>query len=148
MTGCWWKTAAAVVTAFVSAGCVLGPGQTDEGSDIVSQLKISIPKSATDIIGNTDRGIQFMLPNDQWPGYVDEYYPGATLQQFPAREMDGSAPLECLPALRSGTKLVVWSTGADIQFADTDKHAFRSVSVTPDCISGKTLVQWQLGDLE
>lgn len=88
------------------------------------------------------------MPNDEWRDYVAKYYPGKTLTPRPARELDGTAPISCYPALRSGVKLTKWTTGDDIQFRKTDKHAYRFVGVTPDCEPGKAFVQWRLGDPE
>ncbi|MEZ0366127.1 hypothetical protein ACAG26_20845 [Mycobacterium sp. pUA109] len=127
----------------LTTGCFIRPGRTDHDTDIVSRLKIEIPKSATNIVGHTDKGVDFLMPNDQWRDYVAKYYPGKTLSQFPYATAY-EAPAECIPAFRSGAKLVMWVTGDEIQFRKTDHNMRRSVSVTPDCEAGKALVQWRL----
>ena len=132
----------------MTTGCFIGPGQTDEGTDIVSILKIEIPDSATKIVGHTDSGVDFLMPNDEWRDYIETYYPDKKLTPRPAKEIDGSAPIACYPAFRAGMKLTNWTTGADIQYRDTDKNSYRFVSVTPDCEPGKAYVRWMLGDPE
>lgn len=120
---------------------MLGPGQTDEGSDIVSQLHITFPASATNIVG-AEHSVSFLMPNDQWRAYVAGYYPDTPLRPFPVKELN--APLECIPAVRAGVKLVIWSAGDDIPYKDTDQTMFRSISVTPDCEPGEAHVEWML----
>ncbi|TDH57590.1 hypothetical protein E2F47_02020 [Mycobacterium eburneum] len=131
----------------VSTACI-GPGWTDHDDDIVSELKIEIPKSATNIVGHAGKGIDFLIPNTEWRAYVAKYYPGKTLSQRPSKEIDGSVPAECIPAFRSGTELSHWITGEDIQYRNTNNHVYRFVRVTPDCEPGKAFVQWRLGEPE
>lgn len=129
---------------FALTGC-LGPGYTDKDPGIVGDLKIEIPKSATSLLPETN-SVAFLMPNDQWRDYVAKYYPDKQLSQSPAnKETDGSVPPMCIPAFRSGTKLTSWTTGAKIQYRNTDKSAIRGVVVTPDCEPGKAYVQWSLG---
>ncbi|MBF9315607.1 hypothetical protein [Mycobacteroides chelonae] len=131
--------------AIVLAGCAPGPGWTDQGSDIVSELKIDIPENATNIVGNTDSGVRFLMPNDKWRDYITEYYPGKALTPFPiTSDLDGSVPATCIPAYRSGVKLTTWVAGEDIQYRDTGRQKRRSVFVTPDCEPDKAYVQWTL----
>lgn len=137
----------ALVLLFAT-GCFIGPGQTDEGTDTVSLLKIDIPASATNIVGHTDRGVDFLMPNDEWRTYLATYYPDTQLKQLPSRELDGSVPAMCIPAFRAGVKLSRWTTGEYIQWRDTNKQRLRGVVVTPDCEPGKAYVQWVLGDFE
>ncbi len=136
----------AVSVLLLTTSCFVGPGQTDKGSDIVSLLKIRIPQSATDIVGHTDSGIDFFMPNDEWRDYIAGYYPDAVLTPRPSKERDGSAPIVCYPSLRSGAELTNWTTGDDIQYRDTDYSVYRFVSITPDCAPGKAYIRWSLDD--
>ncbi|TDH56697.1 hypothetical protein E2F47_06090 [Mycobacterium eburneum] len=141
----------AVVTIgfpLVGTACI-GPGWTDKDLGTVAELKIEIPKSATNIVGHTGKGVDFLMPNDQWRDYVAKYYPGTTFTRFPAnKETDGSVPLMCIPAFRSGVKLVKLVTGDDIQYRKTKDKVHRTVIVTPDCEPGKAYLQWRLSDAE
>ena len=140
-------SAALVAIAAMLAGCTPGPGWTDKDPGIVGDLKIDIPETATNIVGKTGSGVDFLMPNDQWRDYVAKSYPEKQLSRTPlVKETDGSVPAMCLPAFRSGTKLEQWSTTDRIQFRDTDKSKIRGVTVTPDCEPGKTYVQWILVD--
>ena len=137
---------AAGLLACVASGC--GPGWTDQDPGIVGDLKVDIPQSATYFtgeMGNEIDSVHFLMPNDQWRDYVAHYYPGKTLREHAARENDGSASPLCFAVLRTGTKLSSQMVGDDIQYRNTNKHAFRMVSVTPDCQPGKAYVQWILG---
>lgn len=138
--------AAVACTLTVLTGCTPGGGWTDNDPGIVGDLKIEIPKDATNIVGSTDHGVKFLMPNDQWRGYVAKYYPGKTLSQFPiASELDGSVPAMCIPAFRSGTKLTAWVAAGEIQYRNTDQQTDRTVRVVPDCEPNKAYVQWMLG---
>ncbi|OBB88655.1 hypothetical protein A5779_00080 [Mycolicibacterium peregrinum] len=136
----------AAVLLFVT-GCFVGPGQTDEGTDTVSLLKIEIPDSATNIVGHTDRGVDFLMPNDEWRAYLATYYPDKQLEHLPPLTRY-ETPAMCLPALRAGVKLSRWTIGEYIQWRNTDKQRLRGVVITPDCEPGKAYVQWVLGDFQ
>lgn len=142
------SAASAFSVLLATTSCFIGPGQTDEGTDTVSLLKIEIPDSATDIVGHTHSGVDFLMPNDQWRDYIAAYYPDKKLTPRTAKEIDGSAPIACYPALRDGAKLMNWTTGGNIQYRNTEKNRYRFVSATPDCEPGKTYVRWGLGDPE
>lgn len=126
-----------------ASGCFLGPGQTDQGSDIVSQLQIEIPESATDITGNTDTGVDFLMPNSEWREYVAEYYPNATMSEFPPLTLY-ETPVLCRAALNTGVNLAQYVTGDDITVGRSKHTMRRAVLVTPNCQDGKALVQWVL----
>ncbi|ORB58659.1 hypothetical protein BST43_09665 [Mycobacteroides saopaulense] len=138
---------AAVTALAVLSGCTPGGGQTDSDPGIVGDLKIEIPKSATNIVGHTDSGVDFLIPNDQWRDYATKYYPGKALSERPSKEVDGSVPAMCIPAFRAGTKLSHWIAGENIQSRD-NRLEYRFISVTPDCEPGKAFVQWRLSDPE
>jgi hypothetical protein len=136
--------ATAIFTS-LTVGCI-GPGFSDKDPGIVGDLKIEIPKTATSFLPETN-SVAFLMPNDQWRDYVAKYYPDKQLSQSPAsKETDGGVPPMCIPAFRSGTKLTSWTTGAKIQYRNTDKYAVRGVVVTPDCEPGKAYVQWSLSN--
>lgn len=124
-------------------GCTPGGGWTDNASSIVDELKIEIPQSATNIVGHTDSGVDFLMPNDQWRDYAAKYFPGKQLSERPSKELDGSVPAMCIPAFRSGTKLSHWIAGENIQ-SGTNRLEYRFISVTPECEPGKAFVQWRL----
>lgn len=140
-------TATIAAAAALTAGCFIGPGQTDQGTDIVSLLKIEIPASATNIVGHTESTrVDFLIPNDQWRDYIHTYYPDKQLTQFPPRT-EYETPAICIPAYRAGVKLIEWSTGQRIQYRNTDRQVLRGVVVIPNCEPGKTYISWGLSDV-
>ncbi|WP_234824541.1 hypothetical protein [Mycobacteroides abscessus] len=138
---------AVACTLSVLTGCTPGGGWTDKDPGIVGDLKIEIPKDATNIVGHTDSGVDFLMPNDQWRDYAAKYYPGKPLSERPSKEVDGSVPAMCIPAFRSGVKLSHWIAGENIQ-SRNDTLAYRFISVTPDCEPNKAFVQWRLSGPE
>ncbi len=134
----------ASVCALLLSAC--GPGFTDKDNSPVAALKIEVPESAKPLGGYLDPyRVEFLIPNDQWRGYVDKYYPGKTLSEFSSKT-EYEYPSVCIAAFRSGAQLVKWVTSDEIQYLDTDQTAHRSVSVIPDCEPGKAYVRWSLGD--
>lgn len=138
-------TAATVLSALSSAAC--GPGGTDQNSALVSDLKIKIPESATDINADTSAlqsNLHFLLPNDQWRPYAATYYPGETPTQRPLAELTDSAPPPCFPSQRNDAALITRTISDIIQFRNTNMHARRVITIIPDCQPGRTYVQWSL----
>lgn len=138
-------TVAVMLCAFFGTGC--GHSDTDQNSALVSDLKIEIPESATNI--SADRGamsndLHFLLPNDEWRRYLATYYPNNTPAQNPFVEPHDNAPAPCFPTQDDGAALVAWTISDDIQFRNTNKHARRVITLIPDCQPGKTYVKWSL----
>ncbi|SHS97040.1 Uncharacterised protein [Mycobacteroides abscessus subsp. abscessus] len=128
--------------------CGCGTGWTDhkEGNDPMSAkdaLKVEVPASASSVIAEIDPyRIQFLMPNDQWRDYASKY-PLDQFEEVPY-PTEYVVPAMCLPVARTGVKLTSWIAGDLIQYLDTGQRAHRSITVTPDCESGKAYVQWGL----
>lgn len=134
---------AVIACALLLSGCV-GPGITDKDDSPNAALRIEVPQSARPLGGYVDPvRVEFLMPNDQWREYVAKYSL-SPLEQSPYIS-PSVVPSWCMPAARAGTTLTRWVAGGDIQYLDTDLHAYRSVSVTPDCEPGNAYVIWVLG---
>lgn len=127
---------------FVS-GCV-EPAITDKDASPNVALRIDVPESARPLGGYVDPyRVEFLMPNDKWREYVAKYSL-SPLEQSPYISQS-VVPVWCVPAARAGVQLTRWVAGGDIQYFDTGMHAYRSVSVTPDCEPGNAYVIWVLG---
>lgn len=143
----------AVLVALSVAGCNEKDlhVQNDDWANPELALKVSVPESATDVakgLGSGNDGyaykIDFLMPNDEWRGYLASYYPNSIRQSKIARNNEGLIPAACTRAFRDGVTFRAWVAEDRIRYFDSDKSSTRHVSVLTDCKPNLALVQWRL----
>lgn len=137
----------AVIAALLCAvaGCGDWSIDGDNGAHPERRLQVAIPRGATDISRTaygTFPSVSFLMPQQDWRGYVGNYLPLDTLDHAPWQHPEN------VPAICTGSPAEFFAASEDFTTSHADVPdgftAQRSVMVVEDCRPEMAYVSWSL----